>query len=50
MIQIFTVLPFLAANFLEKVRVTKPWAYRICIPLILVVFVHNLPAMITRYW
>jgi len=50
MIQIFTVLPCLAANFLENIRITKPWIYRICITLILVVFVHNLPAMITRYW
>ncbi len=50
MIQIFMALPFLAANFLENIRVTKPWIYRICITLILIVFVHNLPAMITRYW
>jgi hypothetical protein len=50
MIQIFMVLPFLAANFIEYLRVTKPWIYRVCIIMILVVFVHNLPAMITRYW
>jgi len=50
MIQIFMVLPFLAANFIEHVRIMKPWIYRICITVILVVFVHNLPAMITRYW
>jgi len=50
MIQIFMALPFLAANVLEKIRVTKPQIYQICILLILVVFVHNLPAMITRHW
>jgi hypothetical protein len=50
MIQIFMVLPFLAANFMEHIRVTRPAIYRICIALILIIFVHNLPAMITRYW
>ena len=50
MIQIFMVLPFLAANVLEKLRGTNPRLYLLSLGLILAVFVHNLPAMITHYW
>ena len=50
MIQIFMALPLLAANFLEVLRVKKPRIYQISILLLLLVFVHNAPAMITRYW
>ncbi len=49
MIQIFMVLPFLGALFLEKIRVAKSRIYFLCIVLTLLVFIHNLPAMITNY-
>ena len=50
MIQIFMVLPFLAANFLEKLRAIYPGLYSLSLALILAVFVHNIPAMLTHYW
>ena len=50
MIQIFMVLPFLAASFLEKLRETNSRLYFLCLASALAVFVHNLPAMITHYW
>lgn len=50
MIQIFMVLPFLAASFLEKIRETNSRLYFLCLASALAVFVHNLPAMITHYW
>jgi hypothetical protein len=50
MIQIFMVIPFLAASFLEKIRATNSRLYFLSLGLILAVFVHNVPAMITHYW
>jgi hypothetical protein len=50
MLQIFMVLPFLGATFLENIRVTKPRIYLVLLALALAVFAHNVPAMITRYW
>ena len=50
MIQIFMVLPFLAASFLEKLRAINPRLYSLSLALILAVFLHNLPALITQYW
>ncbi len=49
MIQIFMCLPILGAFFLEKVRTWKPLLYRLGMGLLLVVFVHNLPAMLTHF-
>ena len=43
------VLPLLGAEFLEKVRVRYPRVYLIGLALLGLVFMHNLPAMITRY-
>jgi hypothetical protein len=50
MIQVFMVLPFLAAEFLEFVRNKTSKAYFILVGLLVLSFLHNLPAMITRYW
>jgi hypothetical protein len=49
MIQIFMCLPILGAFFLEKIRTWKPVLYRLGMWLLLGVFVHNLPAMITHF-
>jgi hypothetical protein len=48
-IQFFIVLLFPAAELLEKVRTWKPAFYWVMITLLLIVLVHNLPAMITNY-
>jgi hypothetical protein len=50
MIQVFMILPFLTAGVLEKIRGTRPALYRFTMLLLALVFLHNLPAMITRYW
>jgi hypothetical protein len=50
MIQIYMVLPFLAASFLEKIRATRPRFYLLILALAFAVFAHNLPAMISHYW
>ena len=49
MIHALMVLPLLGAEFLEKVRAIKYQGYGICMVLLGLVFLHNLPAMITRY-
>jgi len=43
------VLPLLGAEFLERVRVRYPRVYSGGLALLGLVFLHNLPAMITRY-
>lgn len=49
MIQIFMALPILAAFFLEKLRAFRPIFYRLALLGVLLVFVHNFPALVTRY-
>jgi hypothetical protein len=43
------VLPLLGAEFLERLRRRYPAGYLACMALLGLVFLHNLPAMITRY-
>ncbi len=50
MIQLFVILPFLAAEFLELIRMKMPKIYHLFLFLLGGVFLHNLPAMISRYW
>ncbi len=49
MIHALIVLPLLGAEFLERVREIKYQVYVICMVLLGLVFLYNLPAMITRY-
>jgi hypothetical protein len=49
MIQVFMLLPVLSAAFLEKVRSWKPALYWTILIGIGLVFIHNLPAMISRF-
>jgi hypothetical protein len=49
MIHALIVLPILGAEFLEKIRALKYQVYVIAMVLLGLVFLHNLPAMITRY-
>ena len=50
MIQIFMLLPLLGADLLEKVKGFKPVLYGLVLAGLALVFAHNLPAMITRYF
>lgn len=50
MLHALIVLPFLGAVFLERLRQRKQLLYTVCVGLLGLVVVHNLPAMITRYW
>jgi len=43
------VLPLLGADFLEKVRTRLPPAYDASLVFLVVVWLHNLPTMITQY-
>ena len=43
------ILPILGAEFLERMRLRYPTSYLVNLALLGLVFVHNLPAMITRY-
>jgi hypothetical protein len=49
MIQIFMALPILASMFMEKIRTINSTIYKLGMLVLLLVFIHNLPAMITRY-
>jgi hypothetical protein len=49
MIQIFMILPILTAFFLEKVYLWKPALYWASLTVLLLVFLHNLPALVTRF-
>ena len=49
MIQIFMVLPVLAGLALEKLKTARPLFYNLAMLGLLLVFAHNLPALITRY-
>jgi hypothetical protein len=49
MIQIFMLLPILAAFFLEKIYLWKPLLYWLNLAVLLLVFLHNLPALFTRF-
>jgi hypothetical protein len=42
-------LPLLGAEFLERVRRRLPQAYIICLVVLVLVWIHNLPTMITHY-
>ena len=48
-IQLFIALLFLFAGFMEVVRKKSQLAYYLILVLLILVFIHNLPAMITRY-
>ena len=48
-IQLFIALLFPAAEFLELVRSKSQWSYWAIIAVLGIVFVHNLPAMITNF-
>jgi hypothetical protein len=50
MIQIFMLLPLLGGLLLEKIRLHRAGLYAFILAALAVVFLHNLPAMITRYW
>ena len=50
MIQIFMALPFLGANIIESLRAKRQQLYMICMALLVLVFLHNVPAFVTRYW
>ena len=48
-IQLFIALLFLFAGFMEVIRRKSQLAYNLILFLLILVFIHNLPAMITRY-
>ncbi|HEY9151971.1 MAG TPA: hypothetical protein VIN60_03730 [Anaerolineales bacterium] len=48
-IQLFIALLFLFAGLMEVIRKKSQLAYNIIIVLLILVFIHNLPALITRY-
>jgi hypothetical protein len=48
-IQLFIALLFLFAGFMEVIRRKSPLAYNLILFILILVFIHNLPAMITRY-
>src|SRR5271157_3466995 len=48
-IQFFVALLFLFAGFMEVIRKRSQLAYNLILFLLILVFIHNLPAMITRY-
>jgi 4-amino-4-deoxy-L-arabinose transferase-like glycosyltransferase len=48
-IQMFIALLFLFGGFMEWIRKRSQLAYNIILVLLILVFIHNLPAMITRY-
>ena len=48
-IQFFMVLLFLFAGFMEVIRKRSQFAYNLILFLMILVFIHNAPAMITRY-
>jgi hypothetical protein len=49
MLQVLVLLVFPAAELLERIRTRWPVAYWILLAVLLLAFVHNMPAMITRY-
>lgn len=49
MIQIFMLLPVLGAGLLERVKAFKAWMYWLVLAGLALMFIHNLPALITRY-
>lgn len=49
MIQIFVMLPVVSAFCLERIRQWKGIAYQAIMILLLLVFIHNFPALITRF-
>jgi hypothetical protein len=49
MLHALVVLPLMGAEFLERIRLRYPRSYLISLAFLGLVFVHNLPAMITRY-
>ena len=48
-IQFFVALLFLFAGFMEVIRKRSQLAYNLILFLMILVFIHNAPAMITRY-
>ena len=48
-IQFFIALLFLFAGFMEVIRKRSQLAYNLILFLMILVFIHNAPAMITRY-
>jgi hypothetical protein len=48
-LHVLIVLPFLGAEFLERLRVRSSTLYALNMGILGLVWVHNLPAMITRY-
>ena len=48
-IQLFIALLFLSAGLMEAIRKKSPLAYHVILILLALVFIHNLPAMFTRY-
>jgi len=49
-IQVFMLLPILAAEFLSRIRAKNGNLYTAIMLAVLVVFLHNLPILITRWW
>jgi 4-amino-4-deoxy-L-arabinose transferase-like glycosyltransferase len=48
-IQFFIAVLFLFAGFMEVIRKRSRWAYNVLLIILTLVFIHNLPVMITRY-
>lgn len=49
MIQIFMLLPVLGAGLLERIKTFKPLLYWLVLAGLGLVFIHNMPALITRF-
>ncbi len=49
LIQVFVTLPVLAAVMMDKVRGARPLIYNLGMVALLLVFAHNLPALVTRF-
>jgi hypothetical protein len=49
MIQIFMIMPILTAFTLEKIHSWKPPLYWASLAALLLIFFHNLPALVTRF-
>jgi hypothetical protein len=49
MLQIFPLVALLSARVLAALRARAPLAHRVAVALLAIAFLHNLPAMISRY-
>ncbi len=49
MIQVFMMLPLLTAAVLDQIWTFRPVIYRVAMALLGLAFIHNLPALVTRF-